>query len=319
MLRLFFLLSLIGLLLSSCVHHHSTSSKRSLKYTSLQNVQQKNIQQMRMMPLFHEIIVKGNVNINLHTGYLHPQVILRGNEQDIMQTSSYVKNNTLIISATPYHPPLWIDIQAASLTSFTYQGVGVITGQQIHSDYLNLTINNPGRTVLGGSISLRKVVLSGGGFTQIQGVRASFLQISLKNQSKAQLIGVMNLSSLDLNGNGMLEMYWIKSKELNIHSKGTTFIQMAGVVDQLDLELWDIAQFKGRYLRANRSFVRTHDGALAEISALRHQHTLAEDRSNIYYYQIADTCTNFMTCSGAVLDMREWNLDPLREYDRFNK
>ena len=102
-------------------------------------------------------------------------------------------------------------------------------------------------------------------------------------------------------------------------AKKAAKIQLAGIVNRLEVELWGAARFKGRYLRAQRSFVKTHDKSVAEISAVNHQSTLATDASDIYYYNIPDTRADFMAFNGSVLNMREWSLYELQEFTRYNK
>ena len=79
------------------------------------------------------------------------------------------------------------------------------------------------------------------------------------------------------------------------------------------------SQFKGRYLRAQRSFVKTHDQSVAEISAVNHQSNLATDASDIYYFNIPNTRADFMAFNGSVLDMREWSQYDTEEFTRYNK
>jgi hypothetical protein len=85
------------------------------------------------------------------------------------------------------------------------------------------------------------------------------------------------------------------------------------------VELWGVAQFKGRYLRAQRSFVKTHDKSVAEISTVNHQSNLATDASDIYYYNIPNTRADFMAYNGSVLDMREWDRADMQNFNRYNK
>ena len=87
----------------------------------------------------------------------------------------------------------------------------------------------------------------------------------------------------------------------------------------MEVELWNHADFNGRYLRASRAFVKTHDNSVAKISAVRRQHTLASDASDIYFYNLPEMRTDFMAYDGAVLDMRDWNLLCEQEYTIYNK
>src|SRR5690606_38096143 len=107
----------------------------------------------------------------------------------------------------------------------------------------------------------------GNGLVHISGVSSQNLQVSLQGNPKVQLTGMASLAKLNIDGGGWLSLYWVKSDTLTINAKKTAKIQLAGIVNRLNVELWGNAQFKGRYLRAQRSFVKTHNKSTAEISA----------------------------------------------------
>ena len=104
-----------------------------------------------------------------------------------------------------------------------------------------------------------------------------------------------------------------------VRARDQSFIQLAGAVGKLDVELWGKACFRGRYLRADRAFVKTHDVSVAEISAVKRQHTLANDASDIHFYNVSTMKADFMGFDGAVLDMRDLGLPFTQEYTRYNK
>ncbi|MDP1614549.1 MAG: hypothetical protein Q8L68_01995, partial [Methylococcales bacterium] len=68
------------------------------------------------------------------------------------------------------------------------------------------------------------------------------------------------------------------------------------------------------------SFVKTHDHAIAEVTTLKHQHSLASDASDIYFYKVPKTKADFMAFNGSVLDMHEWaqdgRFDPYNSYNK---
>lgn len=308
MLMRAFTLIFMMLLISGCAKHSVPIAVKA--------------RQIHHIPAFNQVVVEGNINVSLHTGYSRPQVILHGEIRDLAQVKVSVRDNTLIIHLGKGYPqcgPVLAEIRGHYLNSFSYRGVGTVTGNHLRSGLLDLSIDNPGRTTLGGTIFLRKLKVSGGGYTQISGIKSPYLQLSITGKSRVQLAGVMNITSLNLAGGSWLGMYWVKSKMLTIRAKDKTFIQLAGVVDKLDVELWSVARFNGRYLRAKRAFVKTHDKAIAEVSAINRQHTLATDASDIYFYNIPNMKTDFMAYDGSVLDMRDWDLYAMRDYDRYNK
>ncbi|WED43049.1 GIN domain-containing protein [Legionella cardiaca] len=312
MLMRFFSLIFIILLTSSCNKHHAVI---------VPPVAKKALQQ-RQLPAFNQVVAEGNINVSLHTGYAHPQLILHGNTLDLMQVQTEVSNNSLLIhvgKGYPRYGAITAEVRGRYLNAFTYRGAGTITGNNLRSSLLDLTIDNPGRTTLGGQIFLRKLAVSGGGYTQISGVYGQYLQLSIEDKSRVQLSGTMNITKLDLDGNAWLAMYWVKSNALIIRAKDNAFIQLAGVVGKLDVELWDSAHFNGRYLRADRAFVKTHNKAIADVAAVKRQHTLATDASDIYFYNIPTMKTDFMAYNGSVLDMRDLNVAFIQEYDRYNK
>jgi hypothetical protein len=270
------------------------------------------------MPAFNQVSIKGNIDVSLHTGYKKPAIILRGKPEDIKQAVAEVKDKVLFIKIPRRSGPMAVEIRSHHLNGFSFKGFGTVKGNHLHSSLLDLKIDNSGYTTLGDSLVLRKLEASGGGTIQIKGVTSRYLQLDIKDNTKVLLVGVMNLSSLNLEG-GWLSMYWVKTPRLTICAKGKANIRLAGVVDKLDVELWGNARFYGRYLRAVNAFVKTHETSFAELTAIKHQHALATDASDIYFYKIPQTKADFMACQGSILDMRDWNRPQLKDYDRFNK
>ncbi len=312
-----YLLILLSFLLSSCAHHNKASLPAEKAPRPIST------QQTRTMDAFNLVDVQGRININLHTGYKTPQLILRGDPRDLIQVQTKVQNDTLYInlgSGYPQHGEVSVDVRGRFLNKFRYEGAGVVTGNQLNTRFLDLYLANQGTTRLGGSLGIQKLIVKGNGLVQISGVTSYNMQVHLIGSPKVQLNGVINLAELNINGNGWLSMYWVKSSNLLIKAKKSAKIQLAGIANRLEVELWGSAQFKGRYLRAQRSFVKTHDKSVAEISSVNHQSNLATDASDIYYYNIPNTRADFMGFDGSVLDMRDLGNPYLnQEYTRYNK
>ncbi|RUR16323.1 GIN domain-containing protein [Legionella septentrionalis] len=280
------------------------------------------VTQHRPAGKFTSIRIKGIMNVSLHTGYARPTVILRGDPRDLAEVHTFVKNNTLFIKVGegyPHHGGINAEIRGHFLNSFRYQGIGTITGTRLHSSLLDVSIDNKGKTTLGGDISLRTLDVKGSGLVQVTGIHSPGLRLHIAGKPKVQLVGVANLASLNIDDDAWMSLYWIKTKLLVVRARGNSFIQLAGVADRLDVELCGNAHFNGRYLRANRAFVKTHDQSIAEISAVKRQHTLASDASDIHFYNIPQMKADFMAFNGSVLDMRDWNMPFIQEYNRYNK
>jgi hypothetical protein len=140
----------------------------------------------------------------------------------------------------------------------------------------------------------------GPGKTVLIGVSGQHVAIALQKSPTVQLQGTLAISSLDVSGNGLFSAFWVNSRALRIRARDAATLQLAGVAKQLDLELWGHAEFYGRYLRASETFVKTHDNTKAELNTLVDQHTFAEDKSDIYFYNESVSRADFMAESGSV-------------------
>lgn len=318
MLKRCYLLILMIFILSSCAHHSNP-----LKNNPAEVNYGTRTQQTRGITTFNQIHAEGRINLHLHTGYKKPRVMLKGDPRDLAQVQTIVRNGTLHISlgsGFPKYGEVSMDILGQFLNKIHYEGAGVITGSRLNTRYLDLYLANQGTTRLGGAIGLQKLVVNGTGLTQISGITSYHMKVHLIGSPKVQLSGKVNLAELNIDGDAWLSLYWVKSNNLMIKASKAARIQLAGTVNRLDIELWDHAQFNGRYLRAQRSFTKTHGKSLAEISSINHQSSLATDASDIYYYNIPNTRADFMGFDGSVLDMRDLSSPYLdRDYDRYNK
>ncbi|KTD49256.1 GIN domain-containing protein [Legionella quateirensis] len=316
MLKRCYSLILMAFFLAGCSHHEQKMPLPVTQYSS------SSTNQYRQVAPFNQVDVQGQINIHLHTGYKKPEVILTGDPRDLAQVNTVVSNGTLFLAlgkGFPQFGAVNADIRGRFLNGVRYVGAGSIRGSKLHTSYLNLYLANPGTTRLAGTIGLQRLEVVGDGLTQINGISSRNLQIYLKGNPKVQLTGFANLARLNIDGDAWLSLYWIKSNNLIIRAKKAAKVQLAGVVNRLDVELWGVAQFKGRYLRAQRSFVKTHDKSVAEISAVNHQSNLATDASDIYYFNIPTTRADFMAFNGSVLDLREWSQFDMEDFNRYNK
>ena len=278
---------------------------------------------------FDHVYVDAPVNVTLHTGHQGYHVTLEGDSGDLEQMHTAVKNGVLYVTLGQHHarvlkPHLHggqvnITIETQSLRGFTYRGKGTVIAHGIRTQNMDVWIKNPKETLLDGQIDLNKLTVIGDGYTQISGVSSQNLAVKLIGKPKVQLTGMAAMTSLDIQGKGMFSFYWVKGNALIVRARQGARIQLAGITELLDVELWDSSRFNGRYLRATRTFVKTHDHALAELMTTSRQHTLALDASDIYFYNLSRYLTDYMAQNGAVLDMRDWALDMAQEYTDDNK
>ncbi len=297
--------------ISSCARwHHSTPKKNPVVHKN------------GPITAFTQVEVDGNIDIQLFTGSKAPQVILQADIRDRSGVFMHVRNGVLYISVGkgyPHFGTIHADVHSRYLTHFTYHGHGTITGRNIQSKRLDITLQNDSKTQLQGQINLHALTIKGTGITQISGIHSSDLNITLSGKPHVELAGIMNASHLSLSGNSWLSLYWVKSQHLHIRAKNHAFVQLAGKSDMLDVVVHNNARINSRYLRSKQLFIKTYDNAVADIAVTGSQHTLASDHSNIYFYTIPDFKTDFMANSGAVLDMRPWDNPVLEERNRYNR
>lgn len=276
----------------------------------------------RSLPGFTQIEVEGDVNVQLHTGYRQPRIILRGSPSDLKALTAEVTQGTLRIvraSNEPHPRPIQVEIRSRHLNALRYQGNGRIKGERLRSSLLDLAIENAGQTTLGGHLALRNVEICGSGAATIKDIRSNQLRLKLNGSAKVKLIGVTNLTHLSAREQTNLSLHWVKSKHLVVRAYEQAQVQLAGVADTMDVKLYDESCFNGRYLRAKRAFVKTFGKSVAQISALSRQHTLASDFSDIQFYALPEMRADFMAFDGSVLDSRDFRSPFLEQQDRYNK
>ncbi|STY27978.1 Protein of uncharacterised function (DUF2807) [Legionella wadsworthii] len=314
MQKRYYLLIVFAFFLTSCAHR---APKNELPPPEVIKTKQ-----VRRVPSFNQVHVEGQINVSLHTGYKEPQVILSGDARDLTTVKAEVTQNTLYLSligkGSPLHAPIYAEVRGQFLNRLMAKKTPIVTGDRINTRLLDIYLEDTDNVRLGGSIGLRVLDVKGKGLVRINGVYSPNLQLHLQGSPKVQLSGMVNLANLNMQGDAWLSLYWVKTDNLTVRAKNKTRIQLAGAVNRLDVELWGNARFKGRYLRAQRSFVKTHDHSVAEISVAKHQSNLATDASDIYYFNLPTTRADFMAYNGSVLDMREWNQFDLKDFNRYN-
>lgn len=315
MIKRFFILAFATLILTSCARWHRHHVEPVVVKKPVQSIEKQNLQK------FTKLLVIGNIDVYVHPNAKYSQIILHGEGDDILNTSRIINDGELVVTVGkgyPKAPRLRADIYTNYLSSFAYHGSGNIVIKGLTSKCMDLLIDNNRDTLIEGNFSLRRVKLMNSGHTKIHGARGCAMFLSITDNAKLKLSGYTNIATLNMSGNSNLSLYWVKSKTLNINLKGNARLQLAGITEILNIELWDKSIFNGRYLMSQNSFVKTHNNSIAKISVTKNQHTLAQDRSDIHYYFLPKTKTDFMAENGAILDMREWEQPFLRSPNLYN-
>jgi len=309
---------------TSHAHHSSGRAARELPPPILIK------NEVREVPSFTQVNIKGPFNVRLHTDKKHkPGLTVRGDTCDLVRIQTRVIKHVLYVSIYKKRerfgskPRLRmgsadLDINVPELHRFIYQGQGTITAHKIHANPLDISIDNDKNSKWSGRIGLRYLTLMGKGNTDITGINSHNLNVKLEGSPHVILRGEANLRRLCTQGDGWLNFYWVKGGKVVVRSTGSTRVSLAGSVELLDACFSGKTRFEGHYLRAKESFVKTNDEAVAEISTVGDQHTLARNVSDIYYYNLPERRTDYMTRNAAVLDMRSEELkliQPGQMYD----
>jgi|GEM_PF-820636 len=284
----------------------------------------------RDVPLFTQVHIEGPFNVRLHTNKKQkPGVTVRGDVLDVARIQTRVIQRVLYVSiyqkrerfGSQPHLRMGsadLDINVPQLHRFMYQGQGTITAHKIDAHPLDISIDNNQRSMWSGHLGLRYLTLKGRGSTEISGIHSQNLSVKLEGSPHVILRGEASLRHLYTEGDGWLNLYWVKGSRVVVRSTGSTRVSLAGSVEVLDACFSGKTRFDGQYLRAKESFIKTNDEAVAKISTVGDQHTLARHMSDIYYYNRPDRRTDYMTRNAAVLDMRSDELkmiQPSQMYD----
>lgn len=310
-----FILMVLAILITGCKFRHidTTQPPKTASITSI----------TAQLPPFTKVNVIGKIDVILHTGATTNKIVLTGDTRDIKETLRTVKDNELYVQINKPYPKyanLKVEIYLKRISCFSYHGYGTIKARGIQTNCLDLVIDNAKDTTINGSLCLCNVKILGPGITQINGIRTGCTtNLYLASFANVKLVGYANLAHIKMSGNSQLSLFWVKSKTLRIKMKDKARAQLAGISDYLHVELWGKAKFDGKYLRSKNSFIKTHDNSTAEISVIKNQHTLAKGKSNIYYYSLPETKTDFLAEEGSVLDFRDLSNPFLKSNSKYNK
>lgn len=291
------------MLLTNCARHHIQEAKKTEPKTPVR------VSVSQRMGEFNKVKVTGTIDVYLHTGARSNKIVLQGEAEDVANVERGINNSELYINLGKGYPKyghIKVDIYTHNIIAFTYQGSGNIFAKGVNAKCIDLDIDNDKTTSFDRSFGVSRAKFTNIGYSKIYGINSCVTHLILMDQAKVKLDGYPNLASLSMSGNSELTISRVKSKTLRTRLKGNARAKISGVTETLHAELWDKSSLNSRRLISQNSFVKTHNIATAYITAIKNQHTLAKDRSNIYYYFLPETKTNFMAKDGSVLDMREW-------------
>lgn len=309
MLKRVFIIAISIILLTNCTWHHVNTSPKPEPKMVVPGFVSENIAE------FNKIKINGKINVNVYAGSRSHKIVFYGVKEDIKGTERAVKNGELSIKLgkkIPKYGYMKVDIYLNKLTSFNFHGTGVIVINGLRSNCLDLDIDNNENTTISGSFGLGRAKLANSGYYNISGVQGCATNLILRDKVNVRVKGYSNVAHLNMGDDSQINLYWVKSKTIRIKLKDNARAELSGVAEVFHSEQWDKSHLYSRNLISQISFVKTHDLSEAYISVVKNQHTLAKDKSNIYYYSLPETNNNFMAKDGSVLDMREWHFSVLK-------
>lgn len=271
-------------------------------------VNKKIIIEKRKVARFSEINVQGDINLTIKRGKTF-SLALKGDANAVRYVKTNSHQGILSIETTKYHQKYPHKISATVVTpvlnKLVYHGSGDIFAKNFSSSVLDISIETDGDVFLKGKMGARDLRLKGRGSISLNGVSSRNLAINMAGKPRVNLRGMANLRQLHAKGDGSLNFFWVDSPYLDIKAYDKSFISLAGKVGTLHAILHDKAQLDGRYLRINKSMVKTFDNSIARIQVIKSQSSVAMDDSNIYYYNHPAFKSTYMAHNGAVLDMTQ--------------
>jgi hypothetical protein len=296
-LKLSFLFWLIFVLMNTLVNANAASSTTS--------------------GYFHGVLFKGEIaNVRLHPTRGLSYVVAHGASDDIANLTMIEhadKLHVIMERGYPKQGPVTIDVYINDYRGITTRGHIPITGHGIYSRALVLSANGDANIDLSGNINLANIHARGKTHIEMTGVHSRRSKIELFDNAYAKITGMVGICELNIHHQSCLIMHWVNATSLKFVLGDNAYVQLAGHVNLLDAELFEKSKLAARFLRSERTFVKTHDDSVAEISTVRAQHTYAIDRSHIDYFNVPLYKTDMMVENGAVLDLREWYLSHVQE------
>lgn len=317
MLKRAFILSIATIFLTSCSfnHHLKEVNKPAPRMPVKVSVSQRTSE-------FTKVRVVGKIDVYLHTGVKYNKIVFHGESDDVAHTARTVNNGELYIEVGKGYPKydrLKVDIYMHYFTAFAFRGSGNIYAKGVAAKCIDLDIDNNQNTLFDGSFGVSRAKFANIGYTKIRGMRGCVTNLILTENAKVKLIGYSNVANISVSDRAELKLFGVKSKTLRAQLRGHARAEISGLAENFHAKTWDKSCLNSRHLMSQNSFVKTYNFSEAYIAVVKNQHTLASDKSNIYYYFLPETKTDFMAREGSVLDMREWDRPFIKSHTKYNR
>ncbi len=269
---------------------------------------------------YQRLIVKGDIDVDILAGKGAHGMRHVGNRAAFRQVESKVENNTLYLNQIETPEPIPADakskvvltIRPNQLRYLKYDGNGKLRATGMDTPRLDVYVSGESDVSLQGRLGLRTLHANDVSAVNISEVHTPKLDLVINDASTVRVAGELNAQKIHLSGAGWLNTYWIKSDNLHIDAEEGAYAQLGGIVDVLVVRLRDKTHLDIRNLRANKSYIKTSEYALAEVWSRDIQSSIASNESNIFYYRDPNFQTAYMAEHGSALNVEGLGEEPPR-------
>lgn len=249
--------------------------------------------------IFHSKLY--NAQINIHLQNLNT---INQNGWGSMYVHYYRSEPLVINKAGP--GSLIVKGKAIRLSRLKNAGTGNISIVKVYSNGLSVADYGSGKiTLLGSHINLRQLIGCNNGDITINNIRSNLLTFNVNNDANIKLTGEFKVAKINYSGSGNMQMYWIKGNNIFINISGSGTLALAGVTKIVNAFAYGRSHLDLRYLRADTAFIRSYDLAAVDVWSNVNLYALADNSSNIYYFNQPIYMTRIMHQSGSILSMAD--------------
>lgn len=288
----------------------TTSSAQAQKQATtvrLMGVRQQNL------PAFTSVEADGWFDIDIIQDKHRHQLTVQGYDNIIHHLKADVKNGVLHLHMDQDYgkaeeQQIHVILRVPNLRHIRYSGHATIRAEKMETASMDVDMQESGDLRMGGKVALRRVNVGGNAKLHISDVSSEELNLKLSGSAMVDLEGKARIKEIQARDHSRLRAQWVDSPRLVAKLKDHATVNLAGKADLIVVTVCDKAHFLGKYLRAQKSFVKTYEQGLAEVNVLKSRNTLAHHDSNIYYYNDAQFEGDFMAEQGSVLDFQQMYL-----------
>lgn len=282
----------------------SSSDQTSSRVVALPVSNDQTSSRVIALPDIQIIHLNGKMDVKIISGLTDHDVRFIGGRSAVSQVQTRIHGRQLELIAPRYtREPFTVIIRVAQLYELAFVGKGDLEAIDMDTPQLKLNLQNQGNVKLSAQhMGVNALIATGSGSITLSGVDSQQFVANITGTKKVILTGKVAVQNLKLSGKTWFSAQWVQGSYCKVAATGYAQAQLAGKVGTFEMTLRQGAKVDAQYLRANDTYIKTYDFALAMVQTSRHQYTLARDSSNIYYYKTPFFQADLMSGAGSVLD-----------------